>query len=239
MRIPKKIDPCPILEAVLEIRFLTDVPQEAIFGLIYQKIQSEYEKKVERMPALQIPDNLRKIDKNLAHTPLFRLRSGNYLFQIGSQVVSILNHNKYEGWSNFYKKIENTLLIVRELNFIKSITRIGLRYVNFFNYDVFKNINLKIENEGVDLQFEHINFRSIIKTQNYHSNLNIVNNVGINNLGRKMKGSIIDIDTFHEDKNFDFFSNIESVSTKLHDDEKSLFYSILKEDFIKSLNPEY
>ena len=35
IRLPEKINPCPILEAIVEIRFDSKVPHEAIFGIIY------------------------------------------------------------------------------------------------------------------------------------------------------------------------------------------------------------
>jgi uncharacterized protein (TIGR04255 family) len=35
---PIKITPCPIVEAIIEIRFTTMLPSEAIFGIIYNAV---------------------------------------------------------------------------------------------------------------------------------------------------------------------------------------------------------
>jgi uncharacterized protein (TIGR04255 family) len=41
MRLPKSISPCPIKAAVAEVRFESDVPAEAIFGIAYQKLKTK------------------------------------------------------------------------------------------------------------------------------------------------------------------------------------------------------
>ena len=44
MQIPKKITPCPILEAIVEIRFEPEEPDDAIFGIIYNKFKKRFPK---------------------------------------------------------------------------------------------------------------------------------------------------------------------------------------------------
>ena len=49
MKLPVTISPCPIVEAVAEVRFETLVPEDAIFGLVYQTLKTDFPK-VETLP---------------------------------------------------------------------------------------------------------------------------------------------------------------------------------------------
>ena len=79
MDIPKKITPCPIIESILEIRFNTKIPSEAIFGMVYSRIQGRFFPNMEKLPILQIPDQLRSNDPNLMFRPTHKLYKDNLL----------------------------------------------------------------------------------------------------------------------------------------------------------------
>ena len=66
--LPKKINPCPILESIIELRFSTSFPHDAIFGIIYKEFKDLYPK-VEPLPILQLPEIVRREDKNLLYKP--------------------------------------------------------------------------------------------------------------------------------------------------------------------------
>ena len=52
-------------------------------------------------------------------------------------------------------------------------------------------------------------------------------------------GSLIDIDSFKEYGNNYFLENLESEINKVHTCEKNMFFSLLTEEFLNSLNPVY
>jgi len=72
MKLPLKISPCPIVEALLEIRFTTVIHPDAVFGLFYNALKSDFPK-VDNLPILQIPDALRATDPNLKYKPLYKI----------------------------------------------------------------------------------------------------------------------------------------------------------------------
>lgn len=51
MELPKKIDPCPIVDAIIEIRFSTNIHPSAVFGVIYNEFKDKYPT-VEKLPIL-------------------------------------------------------------------------------------------------------------------------------------------------------------------------------------------
>ncbi|MCE2887858.1 MAG: TIGR04255 family protein, partial [Pseudanabaena sp.] len=75
--IPKKITPCPILQAVVELRFETVLPSDAVFGILYSLLSSQYNT-FEKLPILQIPEILRSQDPNLRYQPAYKLIDDNF-----------------------------------------------------------------------------------------------------------------------------------------------------------------
>ena len=71
MRLPKALDPSPIKEAVVEIRFETPLPSEAVFGVVYNAIHDGYPE-LEKLPILQVPEAVRAADPNLMFQPHYR-----------------------------------------------------------------------------------------------------------------------------------------------------------------------
>ena len=238
MKIPRKINPCPIIEAIVEIRFETNVPPDAVFGVIYNEFKKEYTK-VEKLPILQLPEALRTKDPNLRYQPYFKLIHENFLLQIGPNVLSIVNVNDYVGWSTLSSKINNTFLKVEKLGVISQANRLGIRYINFFEADIFENINLEFLLANSPLVSEQITFRSTLRTGKFLSNLQILNkgNVTVKNVPKS--GSIIDIDTNFQDDNDNIFSNLTELLEMGHKEEKKLFFQLLKDEFLQKFNPDY
>ena len=238
MKIPRKINPCPIIEAIVEIRFEPNVPPDAVFGVIYNEFKNEYTK-VEKLPILQLPEALRTRDPNLKHQPYYKLIHENYLMQIGPHVLSIVNVNDYIGWSTLSSKIDDSFSKVEKLDIISKANRLGIRFINFFEADIFENINLEFFLAGSRLESEQITFRSTLGTGKFLSNLQILNkgNVTVKNVPQF--GSVIDIDTYLQDENNNIFSNLTELLEMGHKEEKQLFFKLLKDEFLQKFNPEY
>jgi uncharacterized protein (TIGR04255 family) len=244
MQIPKKITPCPILEAILEIRFEPEEPDDAIFGIIYNKFKKRFPK-LEKLPILQIPDQFRSRDPNLIYKPHYKLIKENFLVQVGPRIFSLVNVKNYSGWDKFSQEIREVFELLSKLQVIKEIKRLGLRYVNLFeNFNIYEKSNLKLLLKDVALIENPINLTTrIASTSNEFVNqLVMVNdaNVAVDNIS--YEGSLIDIDTnlepFPESAKTNFNEFIDIIE-RAHEEEKKLFFSLLEDDYLKKLNPEY
>ncbi len=234
MALPKAISPCPILDAVFEIRFTTKIHPSAVFGMIYNILQADFPK-VENLPILQLPEALRAADPNFKFKPHYRISNQYFVTQIGTDVLTISSFPEYAGWDRFSKQIFTILESIEKASIIDTVLRIGIRYINFFDNDIFKNIDLKICIGKDDIAYKNTIVRTEIEQKSYKSSLQVANNVNHNN----KLGSIIDIDTFTESNLTNLFQNKEHLISDAHTKEKELFYSLLKEDFLKTLNPTY
>ena len=86
-----------------------------------------------------------------------------------------------------------------------------------------------------DIAYKNTIVRTEIEQDSFKSSLQVANNANHNN----KLGSIIDIDTFTELNLKDFFKQKEALVSDGHTKEKELFYSLIKDDFLNTLNPTY
>lgn len=238
-RIPVKIDPCPIIEAVVDFRFDTEMPADAIFGIVYKSFREEFDDRVEKLPILQIPESIRSQDPNFRFQPYYRFQKENYLLQIGPKVINFINQEDYLGWNAFYPRIKASLSKIQKLELVTKFNRLGIRYINLFPFDIYNRINLEILMNKERLQANQTTVKTVLKTGKYTTNLQIANNAQVATPKIRKTGSVIDIDTNIEGDNLPIFSNPDQLICDAHNEEKRLFFDLLKDDLIAEMNPVY
>lgn len=237
MKIPSKIVPCPITEAIMEVRFDSKFDEGAVFGIIYNQIKDEFEKTI-NLPILEIPSSLRKTDPNLLYLPYYRLESKtnkNALIQIGPRVFSVILTNDYTGWDDFRTLIENGLQKLEKSEVVSKITRFALRYVNFFDENILSKSNLVIKLNNEQLNGYNTTMRFEIPDGDFLNVLAISNHAIKQEGSEIVKGSTIDIDTKIESELPNFFANRKKLLGDCHNTEKKLFSSLLSDDYVKTL----
>ncbi len=235
-QLPKKISPCPIKESVFEIRFDSDFPEDAIFGILYEKFKEQYAN-VEQLPILQLPQVVRSQDPNLIYAPHYKLTQENTTLQIGPKVFSLARDGEYVGWDAFYDEIIDIYDKVEKTNIISKLQRVALRYINIFeNMNILDHADFKAYLGRNILNSEKINFSAEIPSKKSVLQLKIINAAEFIISNNAIQGSIIDIDS---PVNCDDFGSFSEAIKYSHDQEKILFYKVLGDNFIKTLNPEY
>jgi len=236
-KLPRKISPCPIVEAVVEIRFDANIEADAIFGILYQEVKDKYPGPVEKLPILQIPEEIRSQDNALKKQPYYKLSHNNLSLSIGPKVFSISCYKDYIGWEEFSKVIEETLGIVDTLKIVTQVERFGLRYVNFFEeMDIFDNIVVQItkNDQPMDCDGKYIRVKNHI--DQIISTIQIANKAKLR--GGVKGGSIVDIDVSAKEP-ITFFENRTQLIKNCHEMEKKSFFELLTKNFLETLNPEY
>jgi len=235
-KLPISINPCPIIEAIFEIRFESSFPRDAIFGIVFNKFKDEFGN-IEQLPILQLPAAIRDRDPNLKFSPHYKMRKDNFIIQIGPNVFSLANVKEYCGWKLFSKKIYDTFAKINELDLIKSLHRMALRYINIFpDVNIFEKSNLVVSLNNSDLGKDKINLIAEIPYKHGASNLKLINYAEAMLENQVIKGSIVDIDT---NVQYDDFENIQDAIESAHAEEKTLFFDLLDNEFLKTLNPVY
>lgn len=239
-RYPIKINICPISEAILEIRYKSEYPNDAIFGLIYNETKEIFKDKPYSLPILQLPSQIREQDPNLLYKPHHRLKKSNFLFNIGPRVLNFVNTEPYEGWKNWSEFFYNILGNIKEINVMNEIERVGLRYVNLFNDIILDKVKVKLDIIDRSLDDESTHFRTEIRDENSIIILQLGNSVNIEKDDDVIHGSIIDIDCINNIEDNDYFwKNYKDIIENSHSKEKKMFFSLLEESFIQKLEPVY
>jgi uncharacterized protein (TIGR04255 family) len=237
MKLPTSISPCPIREAVAEIRFDSNVPADAVYGIVYQVLKKDFSE-AKPLPILNIPAEFRSADKNLAFQPHYRLQNDASVVLVGPRVISFGMRGEYPGWAVLSKRIRETLNQFNETGIMIKVHRLGLRYISFFAFDIYPNLLLKIAVEGASLDGEETFFKTILTGHGCKSLLQISKGVVLRNKPSE-RGSVIDIDSFTATPEGEFSNQLEQFLENAHLSEKELFFRLLKPEFLKTLNPTY
>lgn len=237
MKFPKLISPCPIREAVAEVRFTPSVPPDAVFGIVYQTLKSQYGD-AKALPILSLPSDLRNSDKDLAYQPHYALQNDTTTLLIGPRTIAVGMRGDYPGWPVLSKLVQDNMNSFHGTGIVKETHRFGLRYINFFNFDIFVKLLLQVSVNGESWDKDETHFKTIFRNANCAHMVQI--SKGIIWIGNPPeRGSTIDIDSFTENTSGDFVSRFSAFLDVAHTAEKKLFFSLLKPEFLATLNPTY
>lgn len=238
MQYPKKIDSVPIVEAIIELRFEKDIPDDAVFGLFYKELKSDYNK-FQELPIKQIPKIFISGDIKFKYQPHFKLFSGNYIIQIGPNIFAVAVKDYYPGWLEFKQEVIKRFTQIFNLNIITSLHRLGIRYIDFFESDIFNNLRLDIYEENKRLSSKDKYIRATLDIDNFKLLLQITNNGSLEKEGKKISGSVLDFDISTKKELKNNIEELDILIEKGHTYQKNKFFEILQKDFLNSLNPKY
>lgn len=237
MKLPLKITPCPLIDAIVEFRFLPKVDPNAIFGIIYNSLRDKYNR-VEKLSIIELPESIRETDPGLQFKPYYRLFNKNIVVQVGPRVLTVSSYPVYVGWETLLKEIKYVFGKLKVLDIVDVPNRIGLRYINFFEHNILEKINLEIIHIKKKIESNPISLRVEFKQNSTNQTLQISNSAKYNFDGVRL-GSTIDVDVYRDSEISDFLNDMDSSLEMIHNQEKKLFFSLLKNDYLKTLKPEY
>jgi uncharacterized protein (TIGR04255 family) len=241
-KLPLELKKNTILEAIFELRFEPDPPNEAVFGVIYPVVMKKFPAlKSISLPILQMPEAVRSADINLKYQPHNRLHGEGISIGIGPRVINFSVVKPYIGWSQWKPDILEVLNGLSNNAVIKNAERTGLRYLNFIEQNVFPLINAEVNIINSSVRPLSTSVRAEIPEGEFIKALQLSNNASVNERGQMKNGSLIDIDVVRNKKiqNYDFRINLETILDRSHLMAKQLFFDILKEDFLNELGPVY
>jgi uncharacterized protein (TIGR04255 family) len=240
--IPIRISPCPIKQAVLEVRFVSEHPADAVFGMVYSAVKDMFHNgKPEVLPIMQVPETVRQQDPNLKYRPGHRFVYENLSLSIGASSVQFGVSKPYPGWDVWSHFFNEGLFRIRKSGIFHHVERVSLRYINLFSDPIFHNIDLKVIVTSQQLWDEPTNVRTEIRDSGFIKVLQIGNSVQMTVDGKRIKSSVIDIDCLY-DINVDgetFFRQYWDIVQQAHEKERYLFFNLLNNTFIEKFNPEY
>jgi uncharacterized protein (TIGR04255 family) len=237
--VPSQITPDPILESLLELKFETSIPQDAVFGIVYNALSEIFSGKVENLPTLQIPSDIRDQDLNLRYKPVHRIKCNNFILQIGPRVIVVSNIRQYQGWKAFSDVIIEVFQKFNKLKIVSSWIDYTLRYINFFEFNILEQSNISLSVGDPARNYNHAQITTEIEEGGFIHNLKILNNATVTFDDKQLFGSIIDISTYKKLTGVNLGTTFKKMLTQSHALEKKIFFDLLKKDYVARLNPQY
>ena len=239
MILPISITPCPIAEAVVEVRFDTDVPEDAVFGLVYNALKGDFPKS-SSLPLASLPSEFRKNDPNLAHQPLHQLEGESLTVLVGAQAVSVGIRGPYPGWASASEGFRTVLARIANTGLIGKPQRFGLRYISFFVGDILQSLTLSLTINNDSISGEGTFLKTVLQAADCRMLLQVGKDLIL--VGEQSKaGSVIDIDSFVTEPTLTegFEAGLAAFLEKAHLAEKQLFFKLLKPEFLNTLKPAF
>lgn len=235
-KFPTKISPCSIIEATIELKFDSDLPKGAVFGILYNALKDSFGK-VEQLPLAALPLEVIENDPNFKYKALYRLTDGTFDAQVGYDVVTFHSPKEYIGWEEFAKNIVVFFEKVKKSQVVTTPISLLLRYVNFFEFNIYEKINLQIELLNEKHTSNNLVFRTEFLENNFWRVLQVANNVTMSGDFGQKQGSLVEIICSYNESNI--LENFENIINEAHQIEKELFFGLLKPEFLTTLNPQY
>lgn len=243
--IPKKLGKEPLIEAVCELRFKSDKNSisDLLPGLFFQKMGEKFPK-VEKLPASNIPAIILKNDPNLRYVPTIKLTGDESCsMMIGEQVFSFSSTRPYMGWNRFLSMITELFGILKQTDLITHPERISLKYIDIleskdgFTLDAL-NLSLQIGEKRIITA--PINLQTELETEGFKNIIQIAFPAHAElSPSQHYDGIMIIIDTLSQTIPIDLLSDQKGFLDRAHVLGKSIFFSLLKPETIKFLDPEY
>lgn len=238
-RLPIKIDPCPIVEAIVEVRFTTSESWLTLPGLLFAHIRERYPEQ-KNLPLADFPPGMRRLEPAFTHQPLVQFLSRDFLIQFGPRVLSLVTKpNQYPGWAAFAEEMRWLLLQLQTIGFISEGERLGVRYINFFPFDIFERLLLDVNSGGQRLSGAELSLTTVLPRPPLTARLQIANKAILGTGDNARIGSILDADVSLRSLDFDLFQNGLEKFAEAHEFEKQIFFGLLKPEFLTTLNPVY
>lgn len=238
-RLPSKIDPCPIVEAVVSLRFVSAEPWRNIPGLMAASLRGRYDK-VTELPLTQLPETLRQQQAAFTYEPLLQYESPLFWIRLGPRMVSLTSRSfNYPGWNKFREELDWLWQAISLAGFIQEGERLSVRYVDFFEEDIFSLVFLSAFVAEKPIRGLEQSYTVVFPIRDATARLLLNNSAFLQDHVKVRRGSILDLDVWQSLSGSDISTAASAQVEHLHEAAKKLFFGLLKPDTLATLNPAY
>jgi uncharacterized protein (TIGR04255 family) len=257
VQLPAKLKKDPLVDAVFEIRFSSALPASSVIpGILFSTLKANPQQ-LERLPAFDIPSQMRALNPALQFQPLMRMHwNDNYFILIGDVALGLACKIPYPGWKSFKSHIIDLAKLLNATQFINQIERYSLKYTGIIEgKDVREQItrikldlifatytsdltpttyNLKAEPFNVRIEMQRDSFLYVM-----HLGAPATANLAHSN---QRTGLLVDIDGIREHRTAnlsEFISELPNRVEEMHTHNKQLFFGLLTDDTLAYLEPIY
>jgi|GEM_PF-5316588 len=238
MKLPNKISPDPLLSSIVEIRLNFGLDRDKVLNTIYPLFAEKYKD----FRYIGLPPEL-KTQGKIFHKPDYQMSNDKFSLSFSEDVILFENLGEYPLWGAYFSNIKEDLKKIASLVNVNSINRVGVRYISIFpNAKSIRDVCRIQFKFNIPIDFNHGKnvVHSTLSKDDISLLLRIHEDASANKQNKPYTGLLIDIDASQTQNLVQEINDpLYKVIDYLHSKEKELFFSVLNEEFIKSLNPEY
>ncbi len=247
--LPTKLRKEPLIDAIFELRFgtVSAALNEVLPGVLFNQLKGE--KRIERLPAADLPKPIREKDPNLRFSPLTKLQWQQYVVLIGDRKIAIGCKYPYPGWKAFKETILNIVDNIQTVGIVDTLERCSVKYIDIIPS---KKVSEQIAKTSLEITLgespipaSHYSLRFEIPENKMIHIVNIVTSATATIEGKKdpIDGLIIDIETVQNLSAAKLQGwtddELPPLLEKLHYANKKVFFDCLTKDTLNSLEPIY
>lgn len=237
MNLPVEISPNPLVISTVELRLEINVSANEVIPYFFNLFSQEFPK----FESTNILPEMRVHNPALEYAADYTMSNDSFRILFSKKSVAFENVGEYKFWANYFGFIKNCVEKLYSLGIIVKTERIGVRYASVLGSrqsftQIFKNTpTLSI---GLEEKIEI--YRTVIFKQDFKMALHIATNAKTTQTATQItrEGVYIDIDASVENPPNNYNDILKRID-ELHTEEKHLFFGLLKESFIETLNPKY
>lgn len=242
MKTPTKLKKVTLVDVMTQFKFDNKQNIEDILVDVLSKLKKdgfEYKK----LPIMQLPESIRDSDDKFKFQPYYSFQKDKFEISVGPKTLSMSVKGYYSGWKEYKEFIAKYLEEFDDLFRKWELNHTSMRYIDFFqNTATIDKLNLSTKlPSGLCNDKYNIN-RSFTDLElgcsdNYKVNIK-AGHAGIKReeTDNVQQGVILHIDTSCDKTNL---SEVHEILEDLHKHCKEVFFSILSDELIDSLGPEY
>ena len=232
-KVPTKITPCPIVEAVVELRFDTKTQPDVVTGILSNEFQADYPTR-SSLPVMNLPEEIRLNDPQLKFAPWFRLKGEAFLLHLGPAMVSVICLKEYKGWQRYREAILKAFNIAARSKVETQMQQIGLKYTSFFENNIFNNTKAVISLSDCSLLDKKTFLESKFEQDNFECMVKMINCARLDT----RQGSVVEIGVNTQLNQPMPVNQHGKTIDQAHAVQKQIFFSLLTKDFLNTLKPE-
>jgi uncharacterized protein (TIGR04255 family) len=243
--LPVSIKPCPIVDATAELRFEAAVPPAVAVGLAYATLIREFPK-ASALQTIPFSDEFRKFNPTLVgYQAQYRFESDDFVVLLGPNIFAVGVNGPYTKWSIVSKAFKAAFELLKEANIIAEPQRFGLKYMNFFPGNVLSKLNVRVDIADAEIGSVETFVRALVLSQPFKIQVQIATDARITAsklpIDPSTIGTLVNLDCFKEPPELekDFLKDISESLELAHTKEKELFFRLLKDELLQTLQPEY
>ena len=246
--LPTKLENEPLVDAVFEMRFAARVPASSVIpGILFTRLEP-HPQQIDRLPAAEIPSEIRAREPNLRFQPVMRLHwDDHFLIMVGDTSLGLGCKIPYPGWKTFKPHILTLANALRDSQLIDQIDRYSMKYIGIVEG---KGLVEQIGRIKIDLKLGDFTLKSEPFTVRLEIPRNSMRHIvqlaapAAATLpdGSQKEGLLIDIDSICEHETTDIAKLVGELperSEDIHTYNKEIFLELLTPDTLAYLGPSY